>query len=128
MQRVVLDTNVLVSALWTPAGNCSEITSLILKDKLVPCFDYRILNEYRVVLSRPRFNLSREKLNKLMEEIISRGLLVTVSFTTFTIPDEDDRKFYDVAKACEAFLITGNTRHYPVEPMVMTPAQFLNRI
>jgi putative PIN family toxin of toxin-antitoxin system len=46
MRRVVLDTNVLVSALWTPLGNPSTIVSLALSDKITPCFDYRILAEY----------------------------------------------------------------------------------
>ena len=127
MLKVVLDTNVLVSALWTPEGNCSVIAGLVFTDKLIPCFDHRILNEYRAVLSRPRLSFSLGQTEQFLREITGRGLLVTVSPSTFPLPDEGDRKFYDVAKFCEAFLITGNTRHYPEEPMIMTPAQFLNQ-
>jgi hypothetical protein len=43
------------------------------------------------------------------------------------MPDETDRKFYDVAKATDAILITGNTKHYPNEPFVLTPAAFVQR-
>ena len=41
--------------------------------------------------------------------------------------DADDRIFYDAAKDNEAFLITGNTKHYPDEPFILTPAQFLEK-
>jgi predicted nucleic acid-binding protein len=40
--------------------------------------------------------------------------------------DEDDRVFYDTATASEAVLVTGNIRHFPAEPFVMTPADFLS--
>ena len=39
--------------------------------------------------------------------------------------DEDDRSYYEVAKLCNAILITGNKRHFPDEPFIMTPAEFL---
>jgi hypothetical protein len=41
------------------------------------------------------------------------------------LPDESDRKFYDTAKYCGAFLITGNIKHFPQEPFIITPAEFL---
>jgi putative PIN family toxin of toxin-antitoxin system len=125
MQRVVLDTNILVSALWTPVGNPSTIVSLVLSDKIMACFDYRILNEYRTVLIRPKFGFSRSQVDALLAEITNRGLTITVTPSTISIPDETDRKFFDVAKACEACLITGNIKHYPKDPLVMTPARFL---
>ena len=125
--KVVLDTNVLVSALWTQAGNCSVILSQVLQDEIIPCFDHRILNEYRVVLSRPRLIFSPAQTNELLREITSRGLTVTVAPSTINLPDEADRKFYDTAKTCNAILITGNIRHFPEEPLIMTPAQFLAR-
>ena len=40
--------------------------------------------------------------------------------------DEDDRVFYEVALSEEdSFLITGNLKHYPIDPRVVTPAQML---
>jgi predicted nucleic acid-binding protein len=39
--------------------------------------------------------------------------------------DETDRKFYDTAKSSSATLITGNMKHYPAEPFIMTPADFI---
>ncbi|MDR1147425.1 MAG: putative toxin-antitoxin system toxin component, PIN family [Spirochaetaceae bacterium] len=74
MQRVVLDTNVLVSALWTPLGNPSTIVSLMLSDKITPYFDYRILAEYHAVLKRPKLSFSNNDVDKLLAEIERRGL------------------------------------------------------
>ncbi|MCL2042954.1 MAG: putative toxin-antitoxin system toxin component, PIN family [Treponema sp.] len=125
MLRVVLDTNVLVSALWTPAGNASTIIDLILSSKLIPCFDQQIIKEYRAVLSRPRLAFPGNQVDELLEEITGRGLSVTVSPSTVSMSDESDRKFFDAAQYCKAYLITGNIRHYPKDPLAISPAQFL---
>ena len=125
MLKVVLDTNVLVSALWIPAGNASAIINLILSDKILPCFDQRILNEYRAVLSRKRLSFPAGEVDELLAEITCRGIPVTVLSSSVKMPDETDRKFYDTAKYCEAYLITGNSRHYPKDPLIINPARFL---
>ena len=125
MIKAVLDTNVLVSALWTPLGNCSTIVKLIITDRIIPCFDQDILNEYRAVLSRPRLAFLPEHTNKFLEEITSRGLNVSIKPSTIDFLDETDRKFYDVAKYCEAYLITGNIKHFPEDAFVVNPAGFL---
>jgi uncharacterized protein len=128
MLKVVIDTNVLVSALWTPAGNASTIINLILTDKIIPCFDHRILNEYRAVLSRPRLAFPAGQVDELLTEITDRGLSVIADVhpRSVTMTDESDRKFYDTAKFCEAYLITGNAKHYPKDPLVINPARFLD--
>jgi putative PIN family toxin of toxin-antitoxin system len=126
MLRVVLDTNVLVSALWTPDGNASTIINLILTDIIVPCFDQHILNEYHVVLSRPRLAFPAGQINELLSEITNRGLSVIILPSSIRLPDESDRKFFDTAKYCEAYLITGNIKHYPKDPIILTPARFLD--
>jgi putative PIN family toxin of toxin-antitoxin system len=133
MLKVVLDTNVLVSALWTPAGNASTIINLVLTDRIIPCFDQRILNEYRAVLSRPRLAFPPGQADELLAEITDRGLSVIADIhpadihpSSVTMTDESDRKFYDTAKFCEAYLITGNARHLPKDPLVINPARFLD--
>jgi putative PIN family toxin of toxin-antitoxin system len=125
--RVVLDTNILVSALWTPAGNASAIVGFILTGKIEPCFDTCILDEYRSVLRRPRLAFPANQVDAFLAEITNRGLTVNVSPGKIPMPDESDRKFFDVARACEALLITGNVKHYPEHAIVLTPAQFLAR-
>ena len=126
--QVVLDTNILVSSLWTPVGNASAIVELILSGKILPYFDNRIMIEYQTVLMQPKFMFSKDKVSKLLQEIVNRGLSVTIIPSIFSLIDESDRKFYDVAKSVNAYLITGNTKHFPSEDFIMSPRKFLENI
>jgi putative PIN family toxin of toxin-antitoxin system len=125
VQKVVLDTNILVSSLWTPIGNPATIVGLILSGKIIPYFDHRIMAEYRTVLRRPKLSFPDNDVDILLAEIEHYGLSVVVKHSFIPMADETDRKFFDVAKAYEAFLITGNGKHYPEDPLVMTPAEFI---
>jgi predicted nucleic acid-binding protein len=81
-----------------------------------------------VVLLRPKLCFAEHKVERLLAEIRIRGLSVTVRPSDFPMPDESDRKFYDIAKACDASLITGNKKHYPTEPFIITPSAFCETI
>jgi putative PIN family toxin of toxin-antitoxin system len=124
-ERVVLDTNVLVSGLWQPLGNPAKILRLVLNDQLTPCLSGQILTEYREVLARPRLKFSGTLTNALLSDLKSRALLVAVPASNVPFADEDDRPFYDTARYCKATLITGNARHYPKESFILSPAEFL---
>jgi putative PIN family toxin of toxin-antitoxin system len=124
---VVLDTNILVSSLLSD-GPPALIVDRIAEGRIRPCFDTSILSEYWDVLSRPKFGFNPVQINRLVHDIITAGFGIEVSVpSAFPMLDETDRKFYDVAKATGATLITGNTKHYPNEPLVITPAQFLTK-
>jgi putative PIN family toxin of toxin-antitoxin system len=126
--HVVLDTNILVSALWTPAGNASAIVELILSNKIIPCLDTRIMTEYQTGLARPKFAFSDEKIDNLLLNIANHDLFVATTSSIFPLIDESDRKFYDVAKNGSACLVTGNARHFPNEDFIMSPRKFLENI
>lgn len=95
---VVIDTNVLVSALWSKNGAPAKIISLVLQGKLIPCYDYRILSEYRTVLARPKFGFTDGEINALLDwiEIYGRSILAEPLEDIFI--DESDKKFFEVAK------------------------------
>jgi putative PIN family toxin of toxin-antitoxin system len=123
--KVVLDTNILVSALWTPEGNAAKIIALLPLGKIVPCYNFPILQEYQEVLQRPKLRFSGSKTADLLTTIGQYGLSIVAEPGSVVMADESDRKFYDTAKTAGAVLITGNTRHYPQETFVVTPAEFL---
>ena len=125
MQNVVLDTNVIVSAVLTPAGNPAKIVNMGLDKSIQLNLCAEILAEYEEVLSRTEFDFSVEKRNTFMSGIKKSGILVEPSLSDIAIPDEDDRVFYDTAKDNAAILVTGNTKHYPAESFIMTPSDFL---
>lgn len=124
---VVLDTNVLVSALWSRNGAPARVVSMALSGKLIPCYDYRILCEYREVLQRPRFGFTSGEVNSLLDWIESYGRSVIAEPLGDEFIDEADKKFYEVAKFCGAALITGNLKHFPEDPLVMSVAEFLEK-
>ncbi len=126
--NVVLDTNVLVSALWSAESKPHTILEAVINRTLTPCHDYRIIEEYCNVLRRPKFSFNEWEINWLLDAIIRNGIsvipdaLVDISFT-----DESDRKFYETAKFCSALLITGNIKHFPCDSCVMTVSEFTEK-
>jgi putative PIN family toxin of toxin-antitoxin system len=125
MLKVVLDTNIIISAAISDKGNPSAIINLVSEGKLTMYFNAAILDEYADVLSRDKFNLSVTTQKAVIDKIKEIGLLIEPNVSTIPLPDESDRKFYDTAKAANAYLITGNTKHYPEEPHILSPAQFV---
>ncbi|MDR3321661.1 MAG: putative toxin-antitoxin system toxin component, PIN family [Synergistaceae bacterium] len=127
MQQVVLDTNVLVSAIISPYGIPAKILSIVIRRDIQPCYDSRILGEYSEVLSRPRFNFRPDQVAGILQSISHRGLSVIANPSNIDMPDESDRIFYEVATACGALLITGNLKHYPQEPFIITPSIYFQQ-
>lgn len=124
---VVIDTNILVSALWSRNGAPAKILSMIIGGTFIPCYDYRILNEYRDVLTRLKFKFSNGEVNALLEWIANNGYSIIAEPLDIAFMDEADKKFYEVAKFCGAKLITGNTKHFPNDEIVLTVSEFLEQ-
>ena len=124
---VVLDTNVIVSALLSPLGNPAKIYRMFLTGLLTLVFNPDILDEYQDVLSRPRLGIQAVDAETVLSAIEQYGKSVEPLPYTNVIAmiDESDRIFYDTAKNAAAYLITGNIRHYPQEPFILTPREFL---
>lgn len=121
----MIDTNILVSALWSKNGAPARIISMVISGMLVPCYDYRILCEYREVLRRPKFQFSDSEINSLLDWFESSGRSVVADPIEDNFIDDADKKFYEVAKFCQAKLITGNIKHFPQDPLVVTVTEFL---
>jgi predicted nucleic acid-binding protein len=85
-----------------------------------------IIDEYEEVLSRPeyKFGPTPEQRQAVINHLKKSGLHFDVQPSTFPMPDETDRVFYDVAKHAGAFLITNNTKHFPKEPLIFSPGDF----
>lgn len=124
----VIDTNVLVSALWKPGGNASLLISHVLNGRIQPCYDYRIMEEYREVLMRPKFKFSRQQVDLLLDTFIMDGISVIAKpLPDVIMNDEDDRPFFEVAKDCNVPLVTGNIKDYPEDPLITSLAEFCQK-
>ena len=124
-QRVVIDTNVIVSALLSRHGNPAQVIDMVFYGYFEPCYCAEILSEYAKVLMRPRFEFSLEDRKHILEGIRGYGVPIEPAPIEIHFPDESDRIFYEVAKAASAYLVTGNAKHFPNEPIIISPAEFI---
>ena len=126
--KVVLDTNVFVSAFLSPGGTAAQIVAFTWQGKFQACYNQAIFDEYVEVLSRDKFKfkIPQEDIQEITGTIKKDGLSFDIQPSSFPMLDETDRVFYDVAKCSGAFLITGNKKHYPDEPFIIPPRDFMN--
>ncbi|MEP6536666.1 MAG: putative toxin-antitoxin system toxin component, PIN family [Bryobacteraceae bacterium] len=112
--RVVLDTNILISACWTPGGLESQTVDLVLAGTLTACVTPEIWAEYREVLFRDKFAALRVRVDELLLQLEAKAFRVKPIGTVNAARDEDDNRFLECAEAAgAAYLITGNLRHFP---------------
>jgi putative PIN family toxin of toxin-antitoxin system len=112
--NLVLDTNVVVSAILRPAGQerAALVFALTAPARLYVSPD--ILEEYERVLHRPQLKLSDARLGEVLDLLKSRAVLVTPSRRIQVTPDPDDNIFPECAEEGRAdYLVTGNKRHFP---------------
>jgi len=127
VNKVVIDTNILVSALLSN-GPPAVIMDFIADGILIPFYNDFIIAEYWEVLQRSKFCFHSSRVNRLINSIIKAGLIFEADKpSAMPLPDEDDRIFYDTAKASSSFLITGNKKHFPKETFILSPADFLKQ-
>jgi uncharacterized protein len=116
--RLVIDTNVLVSALLSRSGVPARLLERFLAGAghELLC-DVRVLDEYRDVLGRPEFSFGAAAVADLLEAVEAVALVVDAPPLAVRLPDADDLPFLEVAAAGRAYaLVTGNVRHFvPVQ-------------
>jgi putative PIN family toxin of toxin-antitoxin system len=124
MRRVVLDTNILVSALLKPASKPAEIIRAMAMQKILVFYSQAIFTEYEAVLPRAKFGFAAADISYLLRLFRLQGVLLKPGSGARPLPDESDRIFYDTAKVAGAYLVTGNIKHYPRVAFIVTPAAF----
>jgi putative PIN family toxin of toxin-antitoxin system len=131
IERIVLDTNVLVSAFLNPTGAPAQVLTLLMAGELKLLFDERILAEYAEVLARPRFGLDPTDVADVARQLEADGERVVASPSTAQLADEDDLPFLEVALSGKAdALVTGNARHFPegLGVVVLSPRALLQQL
>lgn len=128
--RIVLDTNVLVSALLSPFGPPARILGLVMAGAIDCCVDARIIAEYDAVLHRPRLSIDAAKAGDVLEELRRSGVPVASIPLPRPLPDLDDEQFVEVGLAGGArCLVTGNGAHFPDDRClglpVLSPAELV---
>jgi putative PIN family toxin of toxin-antitoxin system len=124
--KIVLDTNIIVSAFINPKGAPGEILSLVLSKKLTLCYDNRIFLEYTEVLKKSKFNFDTILIDAFLDFIKENGEYILAEPKNIQFDDEDDRAFYEVYKSSDAnYIITGNKKHFPKENNIITAREYI---
>ena len=128
MLKFVLDTNIIVSALLKPDSKPAYVFNTFTDRRIDLYYSDGIMAEYKRVLSYTRLKFSDKLTSDTIGDVVRLGKLLSVTPSVIPLPDETDRVFYDTAAAVGAYLVTGNMKHYPDEPHILTPAAFLDTL
>ena len=127
----VIDTNVLVSALLSRfKDTCTvQLLQLLILGEITPIYNDEIFEEYQTVLTRSKFGFPDTLIDETLDVIRRYGINSSRTEASEQLPDPKDVVFYEVALSVEdSFLVTGNTKHFPRKPFVVTPAEMLRII
>ena len=131
MAFVVIDTNVLVSALLSTKNDAATVQILekVIAGEITPVYSASIMCEYKEVLFRQKFSFPQNVVEDLLSGIEEIGVEVKPSPSGVTLPDMDDVPFYEAVlerNASGAYLVTGNIKHFPQEPFIVTARQLID--
>lgn len=129
----VIDTNVLLSALLSKNEDSATVKVLdaVFEGKIIPLYHREILIEYDEVLHREKFHLREKVIQTVLEAFRQYGIQVFPQSTGAVLIDMEDLVFYEVAmekRDENAYLVTGNQKHYPFRDFIVTPAEMMRII
>lgn len=128
----VIDTNVIVSAFLKSNSVPDMLLSFALEGTIVPLLNKEIVTEYREVLMRKKFGFGSEIVNEFIKQLDRVGLYVDAEQIEIDLPDLKDKVFYEIVmekrKTDDAYLVTGNIKHFPKETFIVTPREMLTLI
>jgi len=122
-----IDTNVIISALLKPDSNPGLIIKYIKEGYIIPLIHDQIINEYKEVLLRDKFKFKVNVINEIISLFTQKGKYINPK-QFITLKDKSDEIFYAITMSTNEdndippYLITGNTKHYPITPVVITPS------
>jgi uncharacterized protein len=133
MIRVVLDTNILVSALLQPQGLPARAFLMALAGTTAQlCVSGDVYAEYEEVVRRPKFNRDEAVIESALHAIRQNGFWVKPSEKVNVCSDPDDNIFLECAQAARAhYLVTGNLKDFPAKwanTQIVTARQFLDAV
>ncbi len=128
----VIDTNVLVSAMLKWSSVPGSILEFAFNGTLIPVLNSEIVEEYRNVMMREKFHFTQEIVDNVIQALTEQGEYIDTEQMTYNLPDPKDVIFYAIVmekrKESDAYLVTGNVKHFPQKPYVVTPREMLNII
>lgn len=128
----VIDTNVIVSSMLKHDSIPGEILDFVISKTIIPLLNKEIIDEYEDVLKRNKFGFDNDEVDSFIESIKANSIFLEREQTIEEFIDEDDIVFYEIVLSArhtmDAFLITGNIKHYPIRNYVVTPKEMIEII
>jgi putative PIN family toxin of toxin-antitoxin system len=127
----VIDTNVMVSAMLSSHDDAAtvRVVEKLFTGEIISLYSAEILDEYYNVLHRSKFPFSKDDINGMLSVIEKYGVCVDATPSGEILPDMKDLPFYEVVsenRDDDAYLITGNIKHFPKKPFIVTASQMLD--
>ena len=126
----VIDTNVLVSAMLKWTSVTGSIIEFAFSGVIIPVLNEKIVGEYREVLMRDKFHLTKEIVDDVIQALEDQGEYIDTDNMDYELPDPKDVVFYAIfmekRKEEDVYLVTGNIKHFPQVPCVVTPKEMLD--
>ena len=127
--KLVLDTNIIVSALLSPQGPPAKILNLVLNGSSTIIYDNSVLAEYSDVLGRKRLKINKELANFILDFIEKEGIFTIAEPLSIKFIDNNDKIFYELYKSRDCdYLITGNKKHFPKDKGILTAREFISHV
>ena len=128
----VIDTNVLVSAMLVPDSVPGTVLKYVYTSVIVPLINEEIMNEYIEVINREKFGFDKNDIDLVISNIKNSALVLERTISDEQFDDQKDVVFYEVAltgiNKTNAYLVTGNIKHFPKRPFVVTPREMVDII
>jgi putative PIN family toxin of toxin-antitoxin system len=131
IRYAVIDTNVIVSAMLSSHDDAAtvRVVEKLFTGEIIALYNAEILDEYYNVLYRDKFPFSEDDINGMLSAIETYGICVDAASSGEILSDMKDLPFYDVVlekRNDDAYLITGNIKHFPAKPFIVTASQILD--
>lgn len=132
MQKIVIDTNVMVSSLIQKSYPYTIVNELFIDNKIELCVSEELMAEYYEVLRREKFSRFQDffiRAETLIAEIEDRATMFEPKIKLNLISDIDDNMILELADECLAdFVISGNTTDFRFESYkktkIVTPKEY----
>ena len=125
----VIDTNVIVSAALRWNSIPGSIIQAAMRGTIHAFTDSTIVAEYLEVLQRPKFGFPTFVSDTIVNGILEYGSTIERIPTKLSLPDPKDLPFFEVTltarRSIDCHLVTGNKKHFPNEPFVLSPREYL---
>ena len=128
----VIDTNVVVSSMLKQNSIPWQILDLVNRDIIIPLLNEEILNEYISVITRNKFNFDDFVVQNTIDTLKKNAIYLEKEQSIEDFVDQDDVVFFEIVMSArntmDAYLVTGNIKHYPIRNYVVTPREMIEII